>query len=207
MSASIVGDIEILAGRFETALREHKGTRSLCVTLEYFKEIVTPFVREIAEKSASGASATSGSVSKGRGRGVKKVAADDGEKKTPSTWNRILTSKDWGLKSRFAEDYEKIKSEKGGTSFQIISLLRTMLEGETDRTRWNEYVSWVQESLSSAPSDPPSERKAKEVKPASKVVKKSTKREESESEGEKPTKKAIGKRAAVKMESDIDDDY
>ena len=155
-------DIESLVNKFENALRGHKGPKTLDVTLGYFKEIVSSVISEI------GSSGDSAKVGK---KSVSKSKVEDGEKKLPSTWNRIITSKDWGLKSRFPDDYDRIKKESGATSFQILSLLRTELEGEPERLRWNEYISWVQENLSSAPSDPPSDRKPKEVKVSSKVSK------------------------------------
>ena len=100
-------------------------------------------------------------------------AKQDDTKKKLNTWNHIWVSTQYGGKTRFVDDYERIKTEaeeKGTklTSFQILSQLRSSLEAEDDQTRWTEWYEWVQKTNPDAPEDPPSVRQAKkEVKPKS----------------------------------------
>ena len=113
----------------------------------------------------------------------KSAAKKETSEKKLDTWPRIWVSKDYGGKKRFPEDYERIKDEaekSGGklTSFQILSNLRSLLESEEGRERWQEWYEWVQQEHADAPSDPPSDRQPKKEvkkKPVKKVVTKEVK--------------------------------
>ena len=113
----------------------------------------------------------------------KSTTKKESSEKKLDTWPRIWVSKDYGGKKRFPEDYERIKDEaekSGGklTSFQILSNLRSLLESEEGRERWQEWYEWVQQEHADAPSDPPSDRQPKKEgkkKPVKKVVTKEVK--------------------------------
>ena len=140
-------DIDTLVAEFEklVAGRTKKTTQTF---IDDFKSVVTTYLKKSKATTKTG----------------KTVGKRDDADKKFNTWARIWVSTRYGGKTRFPEDYARIKTdaEESGnklTSFQILSVLRTELEAEDERQRWTEWVEWVQSENPDAPEDPPTDRK------------------------------------------------
>lgn len=188
--ANITATIDKLATDFETTLTSHKGPKKVSTTVDYFREIVTPFVEQVMKQlEESNSSDVSQKETKAKAKAKTKTTrkktstkSSDDEKSTPRTWNQIFLIKEWGFKQRFPEDFERIEKElkqdangKRITSLSVISKLRTELEEEKDQTRWLEYINWVKENLDSAPTESPKVKKTKTVKVSTSKKSKSVK--------------------------------
>ena len=144
--------IDNLVSEFQNRVGK-RTTKTTATFIADFKTVVAAFLeKESKEKKTSS--------SKGK--------KDESDKKL-NTWARIWVSTKYGGKTRFPDDYTRIKEEAEAsgnklTSFQILSKLRTELEEEEGRERWEEWYKWVQEENTDAPEDPPTDRTARQPK-------------------------------------------
>jgi hypothetical protein len=157
--------IDKLVEQFESKISSREGKKTVQSFIDDCRSVLTEHCKELESK-------------KGKTT-AKKVTKSDDEKKL-DTWNRIWVSKQYGGKTSFPKDYDRIKEEaeqSGGkmTSFQILSRLRTELEEEEDQTRWTEWYKKVQKDNDHAPKDPPTNRKPKEEKKKPVAAKKTEK--------------------------------
>jgi hypothetical protein len=150
-SFNLMSDIDYLVSEFKKQIDQRVTQKTTSTFCTDFKTVVSLFLER----------QTNGKKVKGK--------KDEVDKKL-NTWARIWVSTKYGGKTRFPQDYQKIKeeAEESGdkkTSFQILSKLRTLLETEEDRVRWNGWYEWVQSENTGAPEEPPSDRQpTKEVK-------------------------------------------
>ena len=194
--------IDTLVSEYEKLIskRTKKTTQTF---IDDFKSVVTTYLKKSKATTKTG----------------KTVGKRDDSDKKFNTWARIWVSTRYGGKTRFPEDYARIKTEaeESGhklTSFQILSVLRTELEAEDDRQRWTEWVEWVQEENSDAPTDPPTDRQAKKEVKKKPVPKKTTgpKKTDDEVEEDEPVKpakplaKVVTKAPATKAPAVEDED-
>jgi hypothetical protein len=158
--------VDRLVEQFEDLIGTHEK-KTVATFIEDFRQVVGDYLKK---KAAETKTATKTTATK-----------EEGEKKLDS-WPRIWVSKKYGGRTSFPEDYERIKdeAEKEGnklTSFQILSHLRTLLEGEEGQKRWKEWYERVQEENDDAPRDPPSERQPKKETKKKPSPKKEVKKE------------------------------
>jgi hypothetical protein len=150
--------VDRLVEQFEALIGTHEK-KTVATFIEDFRQVVGDYLKEAARKAATTKTPTTKTTS------TKRAPKEEGEKKLDS-WPRIWVSKKYGGRTSFPEDYERIKDEaeeEGNklTSFQILSQLRTLLEGEEGQKRWKEWYERVQQENDDAPRDPPSERQPK----------------------------------------------
>ena len=122
---SVYGDIvRQLVQQFETQLNAHEGRKTTEVFVETCQKVLTEHFKSGVKKKKSATGGTEGTT------------GDNAEKRLDQ-WPKIWTSSQYGGKTRFEEDYQRIKRDSGEKNhFKILSLLRDELEKADGGRRW-----------------------------------------------------------------------